>query len=363
MECDRRIPSDRLPVDQAALARARDIVARRGGPTHLLVRYRGKTLVDDRLGVGSQALFWPYSTSKLWLATLVWALHDDGVLDIEAPVASYWPEFGRAGKHNITIREVLQHRSGLPRVGSTLAEVAAMTHWQRSTARIAAAAPKPKRLERAEYEWLAWGFILAQVVAEATDEQFSRALDKRIMQPLGATSTAQLRPHDTWRRVPFRGTDPTTALVAAVLNRPATVAACIPAGGIWSTATDLADLLDALAYAPHRLGMHSGALERMSAPSNDGEFDRYSGSKVWWGQGVQLGHAARSMMAASSFGRYSTANTIGHNGSNVSMAWHDRDRDLTFVHLSARIAPFPLNRRYLMSVADAVAASVPTATA
>ena len=349
---------DLITIDSAPLHRARRLVARRGGPTHLLVRYRGETIVDDRHGVGEHALFWPYSTSKLWIATLVWALYNDGVIDLDAPVARYWPAFGRAGKHSITVREVLHHRSGLPRVGNTLSEVAAMTDWDRSISRIAAATPKPGRLARPQYEWLAWGFILAQVVTGATGDSFASALHTRICQRLGAHSTAQLRASDAWRRVPFRGTDPATAVVAAVLNRPSTVAACIPAGGIWSAASDLADLLDALAYQPQQLDMPQDVLDRMSAPSNDGEFDRYSGSKVWWGQGVQLGHSASAMMAASSFGRRSTANTIGHNGSNVSMAWHDRDRDLTFIHLSARIQPFPCNRRYLMSVADAVLEAV-----
>lgn len=340
-----------LPNVPAPVRRA---LERGSGPTHILVRHRGETLIDQRAGVGPDALFWPYSTSKLWVATCIWALADDGVCDIDRPVADYWPEFAAAGKAQVTVREVLQHRSGLPRIGNTISEVFAMHDWDRSCARIALARPQPNRLDTPAYEWLAWGFILGQVISGATGQAFEKVLHERILQPLGATSTARLHPEERWRLVPFRGTDPSTALVAAVLNRDAVRYACIPAGGIWSNADDLAALCAALAHTPGRLGMRADTLARMCEPSNDGEFDRYSGSRVWWGQGVQLGHSAPTMMGASAFGRRSTGRTFGHNGSNTSMVWHDLDRDLTFVHLSARIRPFPRNRQYLMALADAV---------
>ncbi|NLT26565.1 MAG: beta-lactamase family protein, partial [Microbacteriaceae bacterium] len=171
---------------------ARRLLRRRGGRAHLLVRHRGETVLDERLGVGPEAAFWPFSVSKLWIATLVWALHDDGALDVDDPVADHWPEFGRHGKR-ATILDVLRHRSGVPRAGSTLAEVAAMTDWRRATAAIAPAPPIRRHDAKPAYEWLAWGFILGEVARRATGlsaEALPGLLRDRILDPLGADGTS-----------------------------------------------------------------------------------------------------------------------------------------------------------------------------
>ena len=41
-------------------------------------------------------------------------LADAGAIDLDAPVARYWPEFGQAGKSEIPVRWVLSHQAGLP---------------------------------------------------------------------------------------------------------------------------------------------------------------------------------------------------------------------------------------------------------
>ena len=58
-----------------------------------------------------------FSTSKavVTIATLV--LWDRGLVDLDVPIATYWPEFAQNGKATITTRDVLVHRSGLPGFG------------------------------------------------------------------------------------------------------------------------------------------------------------------------------------------------------------------------------------------------------
>lgn len=340
---------------------ARRLFRRRGGRAHLLVRHRGRTVLDERLGVGPDAAFWPFSVSKLWIATLVWALHDDGVLDVDAPVAELWPEFGAHGKQAVTVRDVLRHRSGVPRPGGMLAEVAAMTDWRRATDAIADAPPLRAPHEPPAYEWLAWGFILGEAARRAAGldaDELPRLLRERVLDPLGADGTSLGLPAaDEWRAVPFASRDLSTAVTAAVLNRPEVRRAVIPAGGVSTRAVDLVALLEDLAAGGERLGMRPGTVAEMRTPSNAGEFDRYAGSRVWWANGVQLGQPGPRHFAASAFGRRSSPRAFGHNGSNVSIAWYDPDRDLTFVHLSALIEPFPVNRLRLMAIEDAVLAA------
>src|SRR5262249_39008898 len=53
------------------------------------------------------------SAGKPLVAVAIALLEDRGLVDVDRPVASYWPEFGRHGKGDITVLDVLLHRSGL----------------------------------------------------------------------------------------------------------------------------------------------------------------------------------------------------------------------------------------------------------
>jgi len=57
-----------------------------------------------------------YSTTKGMTAICAHRLVDQGLLDLDAPVAKYWPEFAQAGKEELPVRYLLSHRAGLPAV-------------------------------------------------------------------------------------------------------------------------------------------------------------------------------------------------------------------------------------------------------
>src|SRR5947209_1687043 len=54
-----------------------------------------------------------FSTTKTMTALCALILADRGELDLDAPVARYWPEFAQAGKGAIEVRHLLGHTSGL----------------------------------------------------------------------------------------------------------------------------------------------------------------------------------------------------------------------------------------------------------
>ena len=54
-----------------------------------------------------------YSLAKSMCATCVHILADRGLVDIEAPVATYWPEFAQASKENVKVRHILSHNCGV----------------------------------------------------------------------------------------------------------------------------------------------------------------------------------------------------------------------------------------------------------
>jgi CubicO group peptidase (beta-lactamase class C family) len=61
-----------------------------------------------------------FSTTKGVAATVVHVMADRGLLDYDAPVAAYWPEFAQNGKGAITVRQVLAHQSGLYHIRQTV---------------------------------------------------------------------------------------------------------------------------------------------------------------------------------------------------------------------------------------------------
>ncbi|EPQ48112.1 Esterase [Mycobacterium sp. 012931] len=54
-----------------------------------------------------------FSATKGMAATVIHRLADRGLIDYEAPVAQYWPEFAANGKEKLTVREVMRHAAGL----------------------------------------------------------------------------------------------------------------------------------------------------------------------------------------------------------------------------------------------------------
>ena len=54
-----------------------------------------------------------WSTTKEVTALAVLLLADRGLLDLDAPVATYWPEFAAAGKEAVTVTHLMSHTSGV----------------------------------------------------------------------------------------------------------------------------------------------------------------------------------------------------------------------------------------------------------
>src|SRR5262249_13896777 len=101
-------------MDPGALRRAVELIESRGAIAQIRVLRHGQVVLDRAFGCRPHSLFLIFSAGKPFVATLVHKLAERGTLDLDDPVARYWPEFGRHGKDPITIRQVLQHRARLP---------------------------------------------------------------------------------------------------------------------------------------------------------------------------------------------------------------------------------------------------------
>jgi CubicO group peptidase (beta-lactamase class C family) len=91
--------------------------------------HRGRKVVDLWGGVADtttgrpweeDSLVLVYSTTKGATAMCAHKLAEQGALDVDAPVTKYWPEFGQAGKEEVTVAHLLSHRAGLAWPGRTV---------------------------------------------------------------------------------------------------------------------------------------------------------------------------------------------------------------------------------------------------
>lgn len=125
-----------------------------------------------------------FSATKGITAACVLLLAERGELDLDAPIARYWPEFAAAGKAHIPLRWALSHRAGLAAVDGhlTLAEVLA---WDPVIRAIAAQRPNWEPGTGHGYHARSYGWILGEVVRRVTGTSLGRFFAEAIAAPLG----------------------------------------------------------------------------------------------------------------------------------------------------------------------------------
>lgn len=125
------------------------------------------------------------SGTKGLTSTCVHQLVERGELDLQAPVARYWPEFARAGKEAVTVAMVLSHRSGVigPRTRMHWTQV---TDWDLVCDRLAAAQPWWQPGTAQGYHMTTFGFSLGEVFRRVTGCTVGQYLRTEIAEPLGA---------------------------------------------------------------------------------------------------------------------------------------------------------------------------------
>ncbi|MFJ6893284.1 serine hydrolase domain-containing protein [Streptomyces hokutonensis] len=132
-----------------------------------------------------------WSTTKGPVALCAHILADRGLLDLDAQVATYWPEFAAAGKENVLVRHLLSHRAGLAglREPHSLAQ---LYDWELTTRRLAAMEPWWEPGTRSGYHALTYGFLVGEVVRRVSGLLPGAFLEREVTGPLGIDFTIGL---------------------------------------------------------------------------------------------------------------------------------------------------------------------------
>lgn len=125
-----------------------------------------------------------YSIGKALTATCVLRLADEGRIDLNAPVARYWPEFAQAGKANLPVRYVLPHRAGLPAIYRKLPP-GTVYDWEAMTSALAEQAPWWEPGTAHGYHVNTYGFILGELVRRVSGKSLGTYFREEIAGPAG----------------------------------------------------------------------------------------------------------------------------------------------------------------------------------
>jgi CubicO group peptidase (beta-lactamase class C family) len=171
----------------------RNFTARGEVGASVCVTVDGATVVDLWGGVADPETQAPWNEDTL---VLVWSctkgatalcahiLAARGVIDLDAPVARYWPEFAKGGKDAITVRMVLNHQAGLPALRESIPENG-LCDWDAVVDALAAMEPMWEPGTRHGYHALVFGHLVGEVVRRVTGGSLGAFFRAEVAEPLG----------------------------------------------------------------------------------------------------------------------------------------------------------------------------------
>jgi len=154
----------------------------------------GKFVVDIWGGYADEAMTRPwekdtivnvYSTTKVMTAICAHMLVDRGQLDVDAPVARYWPEFAQAGKEKIPVRYLLSHQSGVAGWDEPF-PVPALYDWDRMIKLLDKQKPMWEPGKHCGYHAITFGYLLGELVRRITGKTIGTFFREEVAVPLNA---------------------------------------------------------------------------------------------------------------------------------------------------------------------------------
>jgi CubicO group peptidase (beta-lactamase class C family) len=276
------------------------------------------------------------SVSKAVTGICVYMLADRGLVDPEAPVAKYWPEFGQAGKESLQLKYVLDHRAGLAL--ATDVPRGAVYDAQLMANALAKQRPAWTPGEDAGYHVLTQGFILAEVVRRVTGKSLGTFFREEVAAPMRLDYHIGLKAEDLARCAEW-ALPPDSPLAKSVANPGAS-----PEGAFWQPLAATEDFNSVgwrTAEIPSANGhgnaravarfygelvggrfMKRGTLEKMITEQHNTK-ERYLGRHYHQGSGVVLSSKPNAWMGPN-------ARAFGHQGAGGAIGFGDPDAGIGF---------------------------------
>lgn len=147
-----------------------------------------------------------YSVTKPFAAVCLLMLVGRGLVDLDAPVARYWPEFAQAGKEHIPVRWLLTHQAGLLGLRE-LQPREAIFDWDRICRLLAAEAPWWEPGTRHGEHAIFFGHLVGEVVRRVDGRSLGEFLREEVCAPWGLDFHVGLTPAEEQRCATLAGID------------------------------------------------------------------------------------------------------------------------------------------------------------
>lgn len=351
------------------------------------IRVNGKTVVDLWGGIAdlSTGRKWNrdtiapvFSVSKGVAAVCVLHLVTQGLLDLDAPVARYWPEFAQAGKGSVTVREALAHRAGIPFIDGaiSLEDLHSVEHM---AARVATQAPIFSPGSAHLYHAVVVGWITSELVRRITGKTVGQWLAEKVARPLGLSLYFGLPPSEQQRVARLIYRDPALAAAAldatlpegsapwktltlngtlsfapdlgdGSLNDPRVISAELAGAGLVADARSLATFYAACIEPVDGIRLLSDDViaDAIRPVSTGAEFGMAHDGPSW-GAGVMIPWRVQPMLGGSSF---------GHDGMGGSLAFASPERKVGFAYVRNSMAAGGVEDPEVYAVVKALADSL-----
>lgn len=312
-----------------------------------------------------------FSATKGMASTVIHRLADRGLIDYEAPVAEYWPDFGANGKAAITVRELMRHRAGLSKLHG--AHIEELLDHELMEHRLAAA-PPGCLLGQSAYHALTYGWLLSGLARAVTGAGMRELIRTELAAPLGTDGLHLGRPPADAPTQPAQVIGPERTLTNPVFNRVAPKVAALPysAGfgamyfpGMRALVQGDMPLLDAETPAVNGVATARGLARLYAAIANGGRLDGTSflSSELVAGlSGRQSLRPDRNVLMPMAFHLGYHAVPVagvmpgfGHVGLGGSLGWADPASGLAFGFVHNRLlTPFVVTDQAGFVVTDAL---------
>ena len=299
-------------------------------------------LVDASIGPAPpDAVFPLFSMGKAFTALAVHVQAERGLLDLDAPLADVWSEYGNAGKQAITPAMVLAHRAGVPQVPGWLTPQR-LGEWDAITAALAGEEPLYLPGSTNAYHSMSFGWLLGEAVRRTDPQQrpFGQFVADELCTPLGADALWLGIPTEVAPRVARLDypdsppTPPPDALVHRVVpsavslgpdafNLLETQRACVPAVGAIGNARSAARLFSILAVGGRDL-VSARRIEAMLHPRP--EFEK---PDLVYGRPLPVGVGGLWIDAPGVVAPERRGSILSHLGAGGTVGWAELDLGLS----------------------------------
>ena len=306
-----------------------------------------------------------FSCSKGVLAICAYLLVQEGLLDLDRPIADYWPRFGRNGKSGITFRHAMSHRAGLAALDIDLTRDQVLG-WDPVIRAIEDQRPLHRMSEGHLYHAMTYGWLVGEVIRRVTGSKPGEYLQVAVARRLGLRTwiglPAEARPTVAWMEPPLPDEDTEAAREAAriagenpmvgrsltmggafdfpaaeggvTFNDPVIQAGEIPGANGISTPRSLARLYGACVSEVDgvRLLSEASIKDAINVLSQGPQLSGMPDDGSRWGTGFQLSSPpSNPMLGPTSF---------GHAGAGGQLAFADAATKVGFAYLSNQMGGY-----------------------